>query len=114
MTQKHTWIRLIDFKEDHIRRGSLLRFPAQYPYESIVELMVFEANDSERGLGLMVSSGYKAGLTLVILPFESRPEDKSGLMTQWLVNHWQTWVYPKTNVNEVWLTENWKIPKQPK
>ena len=50
---KQKWIRLSDFKEDEIRRGSLLRFPAQYPYESIVELMVYEANDSERGLGLV-------------------------------------------------------------
>ena len=111
-TQK--WLRLIDSKEQEIRRGSLLRCPAQYPYESIVEFMVFEANDSERGLGLMISSGYKAGLTLVILPFESRPKGKSGLMTQWLINNWQTWVYPEANVNEVWLTENWKTPKQPK
>ena len=111
---KQKWIRLSDFEEDEIRRGSLLRFPAQYPYEPIVELMVFEANDSERGLGLMVSSGYKAGLTLVILPFESRPEDKSGLMSQWLVNNWHKWVYPETNVREVWLTENRKTPKLPK
>ncbi len=111
---KQKWIRLSDFEEDEIRRGSLLRFPAQYPYESIVELMVYEANDSERGLGLMVSSGYKAGLSLVILPFESRPQDKNGLMTHWLIENWHQWVYPETNVHEVWLTENWKTLKLPK
>ena len=111
---KQKWIRLRDFEEDEIRRGSLLRFPAQYPYESIVELMVFEANDSERGLGLMVSSGYKAGLTLVILPFESRPQGKNGLMSHWLIENWHQWVYPETNVHEVWLTENWKTLKLPK
>ena len=35
------WQKLIDFKEDTIRLGSVLRLPAQYPYESVVEFMVF-------------------------------------------------------------------------
>lgn len=108
------WQKLIDFKEDTIRLGSVLRLPAQYPYESVVEFMVFEPNDSDYGLGLMVRSGYKAGLTLVILPNESQPKSSRGLSTQWLITNWQTWVYPDCAVKQVWLNEQPRIPKLPK
>ncbi len=108
------WQKLINFKEKTIRLGSVLRLPAQYPYESVVEFMVFEPNDSDYGLGLMVRSGYKAGLTLVVLPKESRPANQRGLSTQWLIKHWQMWVYPECPIEQVWLNEHPKIPKLPK
>ena len=107
------WQKLIDFKDETIRLGSVLRLPAQYPYESVVEFMVFEPNDSDYGLGLMVRSGYKAGLTLVILPAESQPQNSRGLSSQWLIKHWQTWVYPSCPVEHVWLNEQPRIPQLP-
>lgn len=108
------WQKLIEFKQDTIRLGAVLRLPAQYPYESVVEFMVFEPNDSCYGLGLMVRSGYKAGLTLVILPLESQPTNQRGLSTQWLITNWQKWVYPNCPVKQVWLNEQPKTPKLPK
>ena len=108
------WCKLIKFKEQTIRLGTIFRLPAQYPYEKVVEFLVFEPNDSAYGLGLMVRSGYKAGLTLVILPIESQPDNKRGLSTQWLITNWQTWVYPDCAVKQVWLNEQPRMPKLPK
>lgn len=108
------WQKLIKFQEPTIRLGSIFRLPAQYPYESVVEFMVFEPNDSNYGLGLMVRSGYKAGLTLVILPIESQPTNQRGLSTQWLLHNWHIWVYPDCAVKQVWLNEQPRMPKLPK
>jgi hypothetical protein len=108
------WQKLIEFKEETIRLGAVFRLPAQYPYEKVVEFMVFEPNDSAYGLGLMVRSGYKAGLTLVILPIESQPLNKRGLSTQWLIDNWHKWVYSDCAIKYVWLSEYSKIPRLPK
>jgi hypothetical protein len=108
------WKKLINFKEETIRLGTVFRLPAQYPYEKVVEFLVFEPNDANYGLGLMVRSGYKAGLTLVILPLESQPTNQRGLSTQWLITNWQKWVYPDCAVKHVWLNEYPKIPRLPK
>ncbi|MGN8171864.1 Imm45 family immunity protein [Agrobacterium cavarae] len=49
-------------------RGNVLRLPAKYPYEERVDFIIFETRFDERRYGLMVSSGYKAGIPLVYLP----------------------------------------------
>ncbi|RBJ69093.1 hypothetical protein BRN90_05220 [Xanthomonas oryzae pv. oryzae] len=41
------------------------------PYEKIVEFMLYETGEVDRAYGLIVVSGYKAGLKLVNLPSDS-------------------------------------------
>jgi Immunity protein 45 len=62
------WSRLTDFKEECIYRGTLLRLPGGYPYESFVDFMVI---DLPGDMALLVASGYKAGLIRQILPDEA-------------------------------------------
>lgn len=107
------WQKLITFEQEAIRLGSVLRLPAKYPYESVIEFLVFEPNETGYGLGLMVRSGYKAGLTLVVLPADSQPENSRGLSTQWLIKHWHEWVYPDCPVEQVWLNEQPRVPRLP-
>ena len=108
------WQQLINFQEQTIRLGSVLRLPANYPYESVIEFLVFEPNEADYGLGLMVRSGYKAGLILVILPAESQPKNGRGLSTRWLISHWHEWVYPDCPVDKVWINEWPRMPRLPK
>lgn len=55
-------MRLIDYKKTVISRGAIFRLPAVWPYEEWVNFMLFETQDDDRPYGLIVSSGYKAGL----------------------------------------------------
>lgn len=108
------WQRLVEFNEPTIRLGAILRLPAQYPYEDVVEFLVFEPHQHGYGLGLMVRSGYKAGLTLIVLPLESTLDGQHSLSSAWLVANWKKWIYPECAVEQVWLKEYSKIPKLPK
>jgi hypothetical protein len=89
------------YPKDTIYRGAILRFPAKPPYEKIVEFLVYEHSNKNFGLGLMVASGYKAGLTAKLLPKESLSADKMGIDVKWLVTNWTNWVYAGASPDEV-------------
>ena len=65
------WALLTELDDkDLLGRGAILRFPGVWPHEEVVDLMVFNSPDAGSGMGLIVASGYKAGLILVLLPKE--------------------------------------------
>ncbi|PTQ90961.1 Imm45 family immunity protein [Agitococcus lubricus] len=108
------WYTLNDYPQPVIAVGSVFRLPAAYPYESVVDFLVFNPREADYGLGLMVSSGYKAGLTLVILPLASQGTWSQGIDKAWLIANWSTWVYPPCTVDKVWLCPQTRTPRLPR
>ncbi|MDI6838720.1 MAG: Imm45 family immunity protein, partial [Rhizobiaceae bacterium] len=52
--------------------GRILRFPGDGQiHEAWLDVMIYNAFQSDRGMGLLVISGHKAGYPLVVLPQES-------------------------------------------
>jgi hypothetical protein len=75
--------------------GDILRLDDDYdlgPGSGPVDLMVFDPRDDGCGLGLIVTSGYKAGLVLHVFPADSRPAAGSGLCAAWLLANWDAWM----------------------
>ncbi|WP_447837777.1 Imm45 family immunity protein [Aeromonas salmonicida] len=97
--------RLVDLDMDVLWRGSLLRLPAKPPYEEYVEFMVFETQKEETPYGLIISSGYKAGLILVYLPKESCSSG-GGVERQWIIDNWSLWIYPDCGIEMVFYADN--------
>lgn len=85
--------------------GGVFRFPAKYPYEDIVDFMIFNPNEEGKGLGLITSSGYKAGLISVVLPVEA---GEKCICKDWLLKNWKKWVYPEC---EVYVSVNYPEPE---
>lgn len=100
-------MRLIDYQKIFIARGTVFRLPATWPYEEWVDFMLFETQDDEKPYGLIVSSGFKAGLFLVKLPIESMSDEGPGLNTHWVINNWSKWIYPECNVEDVHILEEY-------
>ena len=69
--------------------------------------MLFETQELDRPYGLIVSSGYKAGLFLVKLPAESISDEGHGLSTEWVIANWSTWIYPECNVEDVYILDEY-------
>ncbi|MEC5145422.1 Imm45 family immunity protein [Chitinophaga sp. 212800010-3] len=95
--------KLIALKEN-IERGAILRCKGKYPYEDYVDFMVIESSDEGKLVySLLVVSGYKAGLTFVMLPQESIPERNEGyaINTAWLCANWNKWGYFECLVEDV-------------
>lgn len=98
--------KLIDCTNDAFQRGSVFRVPGKYPYEETVDFMVFEALEEDRRFGL-ITTGYKAGLTLVRLPVESN-HGTYGLSKEWVIANWTKWIYLECDVSQVVMFEGYK------
>ena len=96
------WNKLVSSNEKFLTHGTVLKVLGSYPYEEFVDFMVFDPSIKDKGLGLIVSSGYKAGLVLVILPHES---GEHSLSREWLIKNWQHWVYPECDVSDVYIRD---------
>ena len=104
------WIKLTNSDAEWFSHGTVFRLPGKYPYADLVDFMVFEPSEPDRGQGLMVSSGYKAGLILVLLPKESSIKEAQSYRSiekNWLIANWSRWVYPECDVSEVYVSEGY-------
>ena len=103
-------IKLIEYKIDTISRGCVFRFPAIWPYEKYVDLLVVDMQDDDSGYGLVVSTGHKAGLILVRLPNECVSEKSVSIKYQWILDNWDKWIYPDCNLEDVLILEHYSEP----
>lgn len=97
-------MKLIDYKNKSIKRGTIFRLPAVWPYEEWVDFMVIDLFETH---GLVVSSGHKAGLILISLPIESASIEGRALSTEWVITNWAKWIYPECNVEDVYILDGY-------
>ncbi len=86
---------LLDLADARLYPGDILRLSDNYdtgPGSGPVDLMVFHPREDNRGLGLIVVSGYKAGLILHVFPRQSTHPEGFGLSVAWLMQNWDTWI----------------------
>jgi hypothetical protein len=100
-----SWEALVSSSIVEVERGYMLKFPATYPFENEVVMMVCEEPDSAgMGRSLMTITGYKAGINCyVTFPRELM---KNGLSRRWLIDNWSNWVVPDGNVETVYVRQN--------
>ncbi|WP_225771997.1 Imm45 family immunity protein [Pseudomonas sp. Marseille-Q5115] len=94
-------VHLVSLEENELWHGNVLRTPGKYPYEKYVDFMVFETRDTNSTYGLMVTSGYKAGMILVYLPAQSSALG-GGVSKEWVISNWNRWIY-ESSVSEVYF-----------
>lgn len=97
-------MKLIDYKNKSIKRGTVFRLPAVWPYEEWVDFMVIDLFETH---GLVVSSGHKAGLILISLPIESTSTEGRALSTEWVITNWAKWIYPDCHVENVHILDEY-------
>lgn len=103
-------IRLVDLQDKLIWRGNVFRVRGKFPYEDCVDFMVFETQFEDRPYGLIVTSGYKAGLVLLYLPEESN-SPQGGVNKEWVVSNWNKWIYPDCEVSDVFFIDKYDVTR---
>ena len=99
--------KLIDYTETSIPRGTIFKCKGVYPYEEVVYFLLCELGDS---YGLMVISGYKAGLVYVRFPKESIPDGyRLGLGSDWLKTNWNKWGYIDCDIEDVYISSTLEV-----
>ena len=107
------WKKLIDASEDSLWRGTVLRFPASYPFEDTVDFMLLDDFNSESGFSLVCTSGYKAGLFEGRLPNEAKAQGKvSAISVKWLIRNWNKWVFPVNDIKDIYFIKNYPEPEK--
>jgi hypothetical protein len=97
------WQKLTEYDRPSISRGMLLRFPAAYPFEAEVVMMICEGPGSSSERCLRTITGRKAGINCYqVLPPDASPSGHF-VATTWLIDNWNRWVWPDGNVEDVWI-----------
>lgn len=97
------WQYLTGYSEPTLRRGSLLKFEASYPFEDEVIMMVCEApRGYDFAYGLITITGHKSGINMFVkFPADSINDD--GLSTKWVEENFNLWVGPDTPIDRVYV-----------
>lgn len=99
------WQKLTDATEKELVRGYLLKYPIDKEKSDWRLMMICEAPRGEGGAGLIRIDGYDAGIN----PYVIFPNDRGGhdfiVTADWLVHHWNKWVCPDGDVNDVLVRE---------
>ncbi|WP_445656978.1 Imm45 family immunity protein [Achromobacter sp. NCFB-sbj8-Ac1-l] len=103
------FVKLMDAPGDGLWHGNILRLKAKWPYENVVDFMVFDTLDAERPSGLIVTSGHKAGLILVHFPVICCNDNGRGVRKKWLIDNWDLWVYPDCSVDKVMFSTGYVV-----
>ncbi|MGW7091802.1 Imm45 family immunity protein [Streptomyces sp. NPDC054874] len=85
------------------RTGSCLPTPGTGPYEESVEFMFAELPPgADRRMGLIVTTGYKAGLWMVFLPHEAYVSGRPwAVSASWLRDNWTADVYVESDTEKI-------------
>ncbi|MFD9427953.1 MULTISPECIES: Imm45 family immunity protein [unclassified Streptomyces] len=107
------WI-LLGGHPEEIARGAVFQLPARWPYEETVEFMLAELPPgADDRMGLIVTSGYKAGLWVVSLPDEAYPAGRPwALSASWLRGNRTAKVYAETDVGKILVCANYSPSQQ--
>jgi len=95
------WSSLISYKEDYICKGAVIKIPNFDEYEDFTELMFFESSQADCSLSLLILTGPKAGTIWVHLPTEAYYENTRLVSTKWIVDNFDTWISPNSDVKSV-------------
>ena len=100
------WTPLLECKEESFFRGVVFRFPAEHPFEEIVDFMIIENMGSPTNFKLICSTGYHAGQSELNFPEEAIHKD-GGISVPWLKDNWEKWIYPNCSVSDVNYIDNY-------
>jgi hypothetical protein len=104
--ERFVWRPLTEWPEAQLSHGTVFRcLKAAWPYEATVDFMLIDYLESASGCALMVTTGYKAGLTLVLHPADAGA--RGVLSTRWLIEHWSEWAYPECPVTSVLVVRHY-------
>jgi hypothetical protein len=107
-----TWTRLADHPDEKIWRGAVFRCRGVYPHEEVVDFLLVDIPHLD-GFGLVVSTGYKAGLLLAVLPEEARAqgEKAKAISTSWLVVNWTERIF-ECDPHDVYVLDECRVDQQ--
>lgn len=99
---------------EEISRGAVFRLPARWPYEETVEFLFADTPPgAERRMGLLVTTGYKAGSWARLLPDEAFvPARPWTLSASWLCENWRDEVYAGAGPEKILVCASYSSSQQ--
>jgi hypothetical protein len=107
-----TWTKLGDHPDERIWRGTVFRCRGVYPHEEVVDFLLVDIPHLA-GFGLVVATGYKAGLPLAVLPEEARIHDEKvkAISASWLLANWTERIYD-CDPHDVYVIDGYRVDQR--
>lgn len=97
-------IKLIDFKDENLYRGYVLKFENIINPEDSLCLMICEIAGKYE-FQLMVINGYKAGTVYWHIPNQAISKDKMGISAKWLIENSKLWETDQYFLENLYILE---------
>lgn len=107
------WTKLIDYKEERVWLGSIFWFPADYPFEGQVVMMLHLSDWDSMMIRLITITEHSAGaFCFSIFPPHADyviENGNIGISTKWIIDNWNYYLFEETNVNQIWIKESLEV-----
>ena len=94
------WINFLEYSEEYICKGNILRLYGFNENEEYTDLLFFDPSEEDCSLGVIILSGKKSGNIFVYFPFEARYNDTRLMSKRWLINNWSKWLSPSSDIKK--------------
>jgi hypothetical protein len=101
------WSPLIKSKQKTIQVGTIFRFPPcdYFAGESIIEIIMCTSHEEHSIFEFYCISGYKSGRKIGFIPRDCYPDvSADNLKLSWLLKNWYKFVYPESNLHDVYIS----------
>jgi hypothetical protein len=92
---------LLNYGQDCIWIGQVIRWPSNDPTQEIRECMLFDPKDGSGSLGLVEIAGYGSGHVLFYFPHEVYFPGTRALSTRWLIENFSKFIEENVDVSQV-------------
>lgn len=100
-------MKLTDYKESELYRGTIFRFKGEYPFcEEYVDFMICDypsVDEDSCPFALYCVSGYCAGHIEYIFPMEAKSKNSQSIRKEWIIENWNDKIYRECKIEDIEL-----------
>ncbi|MDY7575716.1 Imm45 family immunity protein [Actimicrobium sp. CCI2.3] len=108
------WIKLVDFEDEYLKIGTFLKFhPCDFfAGERVIEVIMCPSSSNYAAFEFFVTAGHESGKRLSFVPIV-KVDKCDYLEKSWLLENWYRYIYPESNLSDVYVGRQSSIKKLP-
>ena len=99
-------MKITEYNNDILHRGTVLRIPSKFPVEEIVDFMIVDyPASSVTNFAIYCISGYYIGSLQCVFPKDALSADERGISVKWFIENMDKLMFVDCDISEVEVVE---------